>query len=85
MTKKVQSKKDDEKIKIIKAFIEDNIKPVLQMDGGDVEFINYEDDILKIRLKGACMHCPSANMTLKFGIENRLKQEIPDIKEVVAV
>jgi len=83
VTKKTTPKSD--LTKKIKDYMKDNIQPILQMDGGDVEFISYEDGILKIRLQGACAHCPSAQMTLKFGIENRIKSEIPEVKEVIAV
>jgi len=61
------------------------IRPALQRDGGDVELIDVEGDIVKIRLTGACGGCPMSQMTLKMGIERILKKEIPEIKEVVAV
>jgi len=61
------------------------IRPMLQMDGGDVELVEVEDGIVKVRLTGACGGCPMATMTLKRGIEAKMKEEIPDLKEVVAV
>ncbi len=61
------------------------IRPALQRDGGDVELVAVEGDIVKIRLTGACGGCPMSQMTLKMGIERILKKEIPEIKEVVAV
>jgi len=61
------------------------IRPALQRDGGDVELIDVEGDIVKIRLTGACGGCPMSQMTLKMGIERILKKEVPEIKEVVAV
>ena len=61
------------------------IRPMLQMDGGDVELVEVEDGIVKVRLTGACGGCPMAAMTLKRGIEAKMKEEIPDLKEVVAV
>lgn len=61
------------------------IRPALQRDGGDVELVAVEDDVVKIRLTGACGGCPLSQMTLKMGIERILKKEIPEIKEVVAV
>ncbi|MCX7975174.1 MAG: NifU family protein [Candidatus Aminicenantes bacterium] len=61
------------------------IRPALQRDGGDVELIAVEGDVVKIRLTGACGGCPMSQMTLKMGIERILKKEIPEIKEVVAV
>jgi len=62
------------------------VRPSLQADGGDVELISVSDEgVVKVRLTGACGSCPMATMTLKMGIEKILKQEIPEIKEVVAV
>lgn len=62
------------------------IRPRLQADGGDVEFISLSDDgLVSVRLKGACGSCPMATMTLKMGIEAQLKESYPDIKEVVQV
>lgn len=61
------------------------IRPALQRDGGDVELVAVEGDVVKIRLTGACGGCPMSQMTLKMGIERILKKEIPEIKEVVAV
>jgi len=63
----------------------DKIRPSLQADGGDVEFVDYEDGIVKVRLQGACSGCPMALVTLKAGIENLLKQEIPEIKSIERV
>jgi Fe-S cluster biogenesis protein NfuA len=61
------------------------IRPALQRDGGDVELVEVEGDVVKIRLTGACGGCPMSQMTLKMGIERILKKEIPEIREVVAV
>ncbi|OIO56688.1 MAG: hypothetical protein COX57_04305 [Alphaproteobacteria bacterium CG_4_10_14_0_2_um_filter_63_37] len=58
------------------------IRPRLQMDGGDIEFIALEGDVVKVRLKGACGTCPSAMMTLKMGVERVMKQRIPEVSEV---
>jgi len=63
----------------------DKIRPQLIMDGGNVELVEVDDGTVKVRLTGACGGCPMAAMTLKMGIEKILKQEIPEIKEVVAV
>ena len=63
----------------------DKIRPALQADGGDVEFVDYsEDGVVKVRLTGACGGCPMSQMTLKMGVERMLKQEIPEVKEVVS-
>ena len=63
----------------------DKIRPSLIADGGNVELVGVEDGVVKVRLTGACGGCPMSQMTLKMGIERLLKQEIPEIKEVVAV
>ena len=70
--------------KILKAL--DEIRPALQKDGGDVEFIDVDqDNIVTVRLTGACENCPMSQVTLKEGIEKFLKSEIPAIKAVQAV
>jgi Fe-S cluster biogenesis protein NfuA len=61
------------------------IRPMLQRDGGNVELIEVEDGIVKVRLQGACAGCPMSQMTIKNGIERLLKQEIPEVKSVVSV
>lgn len=59
------------------------IKPLLQADGGDLELVEVtEDGVVKIKLTGTCGHCPMSNYTLKMGIEQKLKEKIPEIKEV---
>ncbi|OPL16074.1 MAG: hypothetical protein AVO39_06390 [delta proteobacterium MLS_D] len=64
----------------------EEIRPALQADGGDVELIDVTDDgVVVVKLQGACAGCPMAEMTLKGGIEQRLKQVVPGVKEVVSV
>ena len=63
----------------------DKIRPGLVADGGNVELVDINDGTVEVRLTGACDGCPMAAMTLQMGIERILKQEIPEIKEVVAV
>ena len=63
----------------------EKIRPMLQADGGDVELVDIEDGIVKLRLQGACAGCPGAQMTLKMGVERQLKQDIPEVKAVEAV
>jgi Fe-S cluster biogenesis protein NfuA len=62
-----------------------NIRPSLQADGGDVELVDVKEGVVSLKLTGACAGCPMSAMTLKNGIERTLKQEIPDLKEVIAV
>jgi len=62
------------------------IRPNLQAHGGDIELVSTDDDnTVKVRLKGACSGCPGAQMTLKQGIERLLKENLPELKEVIAV
>jgi len=62
----------------------ETIRPALQADGGDVELVEVtEDGVVKVKLTGACGHCPMSTMTLKMGIEKTLMQKIPGVKEVV--
>ncbi|OGP76853.1 MAG: hypothetical protein A2Z13_10460 [Deltaproteobacteria bacterium RBG_16_64_85] len=63
----------------------DKIRPALQADGGDVELVDVEGGVVKVRLTGACGGCPMATMTLKGGIEVALKEEIPSVKRVEQV
>ncbi|MBU1260876.1 MAG: NifU family protein [Planctomycetes bacterium] len=64
----------------------DGIRPMLQNDGGDIEFVDIDkDNVVKVRLQGACKGCPSAAMTLKIGVERLLKQRVPEVKEVIAM
>lgn len=62
------------------------VRPYLNADGGDIEFVNITDDlIVEVILTGACQSCSMSIQTLKFGVENAIKNAIPEIKEVVAV
>jgi Fe-S cluster biogenesis protein NfuA len=64
----------------------DRIRPAVQADGGDVELIRIrEDNVVEVRLKGACHGCPMATLTLKAGIERIVKEEIPEVVEVISV
>ncbi len=68
----------------VRAVIEE-LRPALQADGGDIEFIGLEGTVVKVRLQGACSGCPHAAITLKQGVEVRIREAIPEITEVVAV
>ena len=61
------------------------IRPALQADGGDVELVEANDGVVKVKLTGACGSCPMSTMTLKMGIERVIKEQVPEVKEVVAV
>lgn len=69
----------------VKGVIE-QIRPFLKADGGDAELVDVSaDGIVKLKLLGACGHCPMSIMTLKMGIEKKIRETVPEIKEVVAV
>ncbi|MBO7133747.1 MAG: NifU family protein [Bacteroidales bacterium] len=75
----------EEIVKKIQASI-DEIKPFLQQDGGDIELIEVTPDFtVKVRLQGACGSCPYRIQTLKLGVEDKLKTDVPQVKEVVNV
>jgi Fe-S cluster biogenesis protein NfuA len=61
------------------------IRPMLQRDGGDIELVEVNDGVVKVRLTGACKGCPMSQMTLKQGVEKLLLKEVPGLKEVQAV
>lgn len=64
----------------------DKIRPVLQADGGDVELVEVTPDgSVKVRLTGACGGCPMSQMTLKMGVEKVIKEEVPEVKEVLSI
>ena len=63
----------------------DKIRPSLENHGGNVELVEVDDGVVKVKLTGACGGCPMSTLTLKMGIERVLKQEIPEVKEVISV
>ncbi|MBI2875912.1 MAG: NifU family protein [Candidatus Tectomicrobia bacterium] len=63
----------------------EKIRPFLQYEGGDVELVDIEGGTVKVRLTGACGSCPASQMTLKMGVERKLKQEVPGVEEVISV
>ena len=68
------------------AAVIEKIRPYIQGDGGDIEFVDLdENNAVHVRLRGACSGCPSAAMTLKMGVERAIKQHVPEITEVVRV
>jgi Fe-S cluster biogenesis protein NfuA len=69
----------------IRSIIDAEIRPAVAQDGGDITFEKFEDGVVYLFLQGSCAGCPSSTMTLKMGIETRLKRDIPEVKEVVSV
>ena len=63
----------------------DGIRPALLADGGNVELVNVEEGVVTVRLTGACGGCPMSTMTLRHGIERVLREQLPEVKEVVAI
>ena len=77
---------DDDEISVqIKELIATRVRPMVMMDGGDIEFDHFDDGVVYLRMRGACSGCPSSTATLKVGIENMLKHFVPEVKEVRAV
>ncbi len=63
----------------------DAIRPFLKKDGGDVEFVSIEDNIVKIKLVGACKTCSISHITMKAGVEESIKKALPDVSKVIAI
>lgn len=80
MSEQVQETMYDEVLDVL-----DKLRPFLQRDGGDVELVDVEGGIIKLRLMGACGSCPSSTITLKAGIERALLEEVDGVVEVVQV
>ncbi|MCB0342676.1 MAG: NifU family protein [Pseudobdellovibrionaceae bacterium] len=76
---------DDPTVRKIKEILNNEIRPAVAMDGGDIVFDRYEEGVVFVYMQGACSGCPSSSLTLKSGIEARLKEAIPEIIEVVAL
>lgn len=86
--KKKEGSKDENDspvVKQIKEVLDSEIRPAVAMDGGDIQFYKYEDHILYLHMQGSCSGCPSATITLKEGIEMRMRELIPDMKEVISI
>ena len=71
--------------KRIKEILDAEIRPAVAMDGGDITFYGYDNGVVTLHLQGSCSSCPSSVLTLKMGVENRLKSLIPEVREVVQV
>ena len=78
-----ENRSEEEIIKKIKELIETNVKPAVAGHGGVIDFVDYNDGHLKLILGGACSGCASSTITLKMGVENRLKEEFPEVVEVL--
>lgn len=85
MTTVQESHSNEEIIEQIKDLIERRIRPFVQQDGGDIDFVKFENGIVYVNMLGACQGCPSAVITLKRGVENLLKHHIPEVIEVLEI
>jgi len=65
--------------------LDNEIRPAVALDGGDILFVGFREGVVELQMRGACSGCPSATATLKMAVESRLREEIPEIREVVAV
>jgi Fe-S cluster biogenesis protein NfuA len=80
MSQDVQNTMYDEVLEVL-----DKLRPFLQRDGGDVELVDVDEGIVKLKLMGACGSCPSSTITLKAGIERALLEEVEGVQEVMQV
>ncbi len=76
---------DSDTVKTIKKILNEEIRPAVAMDGGDIVFSKYEGNRLYLHMQGACSGCPSAEITLKEGIEKRIKEYLPEVQEVISI
>ncbi|MGH1455562.1 MAG: NifU family protein [Alphaproteobacteria bacterium] len=81
-TDTAQTEDEPEIVGQIKELLEERVRPMVAMDGGDIVFDRFEDGIVYLEMQGACSGCPSSTATLKSGIENMLKHYIPEVIEV---
>ena len=75
---------DGDVVKRVKELLENYVKPAVEMDGGAIQFISYDDGVVNLKMHGSCSGCPSSMITLKAGIEGMMKRMIPEVREVVA-
>ena len=80
-----EAAEDDAIVEQIKTILERDVRPYVEQDGGEISFAGYREGVVEVVLQGACAGCPSSSITLKMGIEARLKEEIPEVKSVVAL
>ena len=80
-----ESPEDSEIVRNIKRVIQNEIRPVVALDGGDIVFSHFSEGVVYLQMRGACSSCPSSQATLKDGIEVRLKEVFPEVKEVAAI
>ncbi len=84
-SKKSENKNYKEIEKQIISILETKIKPAVARDGGDIKFVDFQNGIVKVQLRGSCSGCPSSIVTLKQGVQNLLMHYVPDVKQVEAI
>jgi Fe-S cluster biogenesis protein NfuA len=67
----------------VKKVLDEEIRPLLRMDGGDIALVEVDGGVVRVQLRGACVGCPGAQMTLRMGVEKRLKERVPEVESVV--
>jgi Fe-S cluster biogenesis protein NfuA len=80
-----RNENETEEVQTIRSILDAEIRPAVAMDGGDITFERYEEGVLYLHMKGACSGCPSSTATLRMGIETRLREAVPSLREVVSV
>ena len=85
LEKSAASGDDNPTVARIKEILEEEVRPAVAMDGGDITFERFQDGIVYVWMQGACSSCPSSTATLKMGIESRLREELPEVVEVVQI
>ncbi len=76
---------DDDTVRRIREILENEVRPYVERDGGEIVFAGFSGGVVQVSLRGACAGCPSSTITLKLAIEGRLKEAIPEVDSVVAV
>ena len=72
-------------VKRIRRLLDEEVRPAVARDGGDIVFAGFREGVVELHMRGACSGCPSATATLKLAVESRLREEIPEVREVIAV
>ena len=80
-----QGSSEDEVVARIRRVLDEEVRPAVAMDGGDVVFAGFRDGVVEVRLQGSCSGCPSSSATLEHGIEARLRELVPEVQGVVAL
>jgi Fe-S cluster biogenesis protein NfuA len=73
---------DNETVRLINELLDNHVRPLVAQDGGDIQFCDFKDGVVYLKMRGACAGCPSATMTLKMGVERLLCHHVPKVREV---